>query len=98
LWDKVGPHVLVDVNTFDVIGLDPLDVEVQLAIPSRHLIKVIVPKLVVGEVRRKVLKVSKPAVNGGAIILRVLLFTNQLAPVPSSLFDTQVLGLLKSVG
>jgi hypothetical protein len=81
VWDKLGQNVLVDVNTFDVIGLDPLDVEVQLAIPSRHLIKVIVPKLVVGEVRRKVLKVSIPAVNGGAIILSVLLFTYELTVV-----------------
>jgi hypothetical protein len=81
VWDKLGQNVLVDVNTFGVIGLGPLDVDVQLAIPRRNLIKMIVPKLVVNEVRRKVLKVPIPAKNGGAIIQGVLLFTYELTVV-----------------
>jgi hypothetical protein len=81
VWDKLGQNVLVDVNTFGVIGLGPLDVDVQLAMPLCNFIKMIVSKLVVNEVRRKVLEVSIPPVNGGAIIQSVLLFTYELTVV-----------------
>jgi hypothetical protein len=87
VWDKLGQNVLVDVNTFDVIGLDPLDVEVQLAISGRNLIEMIVPILVVGEVRCDVPIVPEPTVTGWVTRVIVLLFTHELITVLSRLLN-----------
>jgi hypothetical protein len=87
VWDELGPNVFVDVDALNIVRLNPLDVEVQLALSRCHLIEMIVLILVVGEVRRDVPKVPEPTVTGWVTRVIILLFTHEFTTVPSSLFN-----------